>query len=310
MNRCEYYRENMSAYLDGVLPEKERNDMEEHLKKCASCSREFEILKTIVSTCNELEEELPEGFSSSLHARLEEARNEVPAGSNRTGKIRLFAQIAAGFIIVVTLGFAVRTGFFSNKHANGTATAGESMSVAASPDNVEYQALEGYFAAAEETTEESEAAGEGKDLAAAQRIMENQDGSPDGEQEDSGSVLQFSSKTETTTDKEEQHHGTEITVVVDDIEKAVRSIMEIDEKIGKSRDGETLYNRDSNCMYRGSKRNDCVEIKLVYTSEEAQQSFLEQMKSAFSDIQVESVSSENEGEDGKEYIKIIIEKKK
>ena len=71
------------------------------------------------------------------------------------------------------------------------------------------------------------------------------------------------------------------------------------------------YNQDSINVYRGScTGKNSVELKLVYINEKTQQSFLEEIQLAFSNIQVESVPSEDEKEDEQEYIKIIIEKKK
>ena len=76
MNRCDYCLENLSAYLDRELSEHEMKAIEMHLEQCDSCTLEFNILKTIVSTCSELLEELPEGYSSSLHTKLEKAKEE------------------------------------------------------------------------------------------------------------------------------------------------------------------------------------------------------------------------------------------
>lgn len=114
MNRCDTYLENLSSYIDEEMSEESKKAFETHLKECASCTEELEIMQTILSACSELEEDLPDGFEASLHQRLEATKEEAEVSKNRLGKIRLFAQIAAGFVVVITLGFMVRSGLFGS----------------------------------------------------------------------------------------------------------------------------------------------------------------------------------------------------
>lgn len=307
MNRCEYYLENLSYYLDGEMSESEMKDIEEHLKVCDSCAREFNILKTIVSTCSELEEELPDGFGSSLHTRLEKAREDMLAARNRTGKIKLFTQIAAGFVIVVTLGFAIRSGFFGNRLLSGNGTTSEVVPMALSPSTTQFSDLKIF---GNKDIEKEEAAKKGAATEENFAIAQSSEGS-DGVQvqNDSRVILQFDDAVSKSIGESED--DTEITIVVDDIDKAIESILAIDEKVEKSSKG-MAYLQESAPAIRGSARNNFVELKLVYTSEEYRQSFLDEMRSAFTDIQVEFIPSgdEKEQEDEQKRIRIIIEKKK
>jgi len=314
MNRCEYCLENLSAYMDRELPEHEMKEIEEHLMKCASCSREFEILKTIVSACGELEEELPEGFISSLHERLEDARNDVFARKNKTGRIKLLTQIAAGFVIVVTLGFAMRFGLFDNKLILGNKTTSDAAPLAGANPTVHFSAsrksdnmliMSGINSSgeAEEASEPAERDEKADDNRTEIQTAKQKDAkSPD----DSGIELHFAEDIQRTTESEEYDYDTEIIIVVDDIDKAIDSIMAIDKKIGNNND----YLRDYVRTFSDIEQTDSVELKLVYTSAEAQQIFLKEIKTAFTNIQVETALSENEKEDRNEYIKVIIEKEK
>jgi len=311
MNRCEYCLEHLSAYIDGEMSESEMKDIEEHLKECDSCAHEFDILKTIVSTCSELVEELPDGFSSSLHTRLEKAREDMTADRNRKGKIKLFSQIAAGFVIVVTLGFAIRLGFFDtgftrNGPVAGKKSASDAAPMALGPSVVEFSAPR---IVGQEDNRSAGAIQEDAEDPQEFSIAQSMDNIPDDikNQEDSGVIVHFKESSDKTAITEK--YNTEITIYVDDIGKAIESIMAIDEKIGKSRESNTAYLEDYIKAYRGGTRSNVVELKLVYTSEKVEKCFINEIQSAFPDIQVDSVPSSDKGQDEDEFIKIIIEKK-
>lgn len=303
MNRCDFYLENLSSYLDRELSEDEMKNIEEHLKECNSCAIEFDLLKTIVSTCSELEEELPDGFSSSLHTRLEKAREDMLAKRNKTRSIKLFSQIAAAFLLVITLGISMRLGLFDNRYSTKNSTASDPAPMAAGQDapevNLKMKSFGVMGSKMAEGVEEVDDAGSGS--LSSQSIqsdaLDNASNKKDSE------VIYFSEAVTGLSDAED--YTTQVTIVVDDIGKAIESIMAIDEKLGKSRETNMAYLENSFCAYRGT-RNDTVELKLIYASENEQQSFLTEMQSAFTNIQVEWVSSEEQ----QEYIRVIIEKKK
>lgn len=304
MIRCDHCLENLSSYLDQVLPENEMNDIEKHLKNCSSCAEEYEILKTIVSTCSELEEELPDDFTSSLHTRLEKARDDMVAERNRTGKLKLFSQIAAGFIIVITLGFAIRFGFFGNGQKLDNNAASDAAPLAAAGRKSFSVNID---AGSSVTAEEPE--GGSEESFASQSIQEKADIA--GEQSGENVKMFFAEKI-----CDGESYDTRVTIVVDDIGKAIESIMAIDEKLGESSDNNMTYLNDYKACRGSSTRNGSVELKLVFNGESVMQSFLEEIKAAFPEVQVESVPSDEgqeskkEQEDEQEYIRIIIEKKK
>lgn len=68
---CNDVRDNISLYIDDELNEEEKKLMEEHLKKCAECSKELEEYKKIIQMLCELpDEEPPVGYCKRLHEKL------------------------------------------------------------------------------------------------------------------------------------------------------------------------------------------------------------------------------------------------
>ena len=49
---CEKTRENLDAYLDGELDEREKAAVEEHLAACTGCAAELERLRRLVILCS------------------------------------------------------------------------------------------------------------------------------------------------------------------------------------------------------------------------------------------------------------------
>ena len=97
MNRCDEYLDLLSSYLDGELPEDERKSVEQHLNECKACAAEYELLKQIVSTCSELEEDLPENFDASLISVLwRQKRKFIPKehGLQKSGCFQIAAALS------------------------------------------------------------------------------------------------------------------------------------------------------------------------------------------------------------------------
>lgn len=68
---CHEARESLSSYLDGELPAREREELEEHLERCEACRQELLEMEALVEICRSLgEEPLPAGFQERLRARL------------------------------------------------------------------------------------------------------------------------------------------------------------------------------------------------------------------------------------------------
>ena len=68
--RCETTEERLSAYLDGELSSREQIEIDEHLRACSSCAREYEQLKTMARAYRGLCHELPSDMWAGVHERI------------------------------------------------------------------------------------------------------------------------------------------------------------------------------------------------------------------------------------------------
>lgn len=80
---CKHVWDYISGYLDGNLPPEIREQVQKHLEHCEICSAILDSTRNIlILTADERVFELPLGFSSRLHARLEaEIRTITPGPS-------------------------------------------------------------------------------------------------------------------------------------------------------------------------------------------------------------------------------------
>jgi len=53
--RCDKVKKNLTAFLDGELPEKLQKGMEKHLAECASCKQEKTVLERVQQTLERME---------------------------------------------------------------------------------------------------------------------------------------------------------------------------------------------------------------------------------------------------------------
>ena len=73
--KCSQYRDLMSPYLDGVLSETLRRNLENHLHYCPACREELAALRqtiAVIQNWSEEELDLPAGFVEHLRVRLEQ----------------------------------------------------------------------------------------------------------------------------------------------------------------------------------------------------------------------------------------------
>lgn len=59
MENCKEYREQLSLYIDGMLPQQESLLLEAHIKECKDCREELSMLREMVASCQNLEEKEP-----------------------------------------------------------------------------------------------------------------------------------------------------------------------------------------------------------------------------------------------------------
>ena len=309
MNSCDLCLENLSAYLDGELSDADKQAFEQHIQACETCAEELAVMKLILSSASDLEEELPEGFEASLHKRLEAAKEEAATKRKQLVKIRLFSQIAAGFILVVALGLVVRSGLFSQKDSNSTGQA-PTAPMATAGDNP---------AAQSKTVEAAPADTQGTNAGTQIEItMAESVKTPDTEKNlglmtDTG-PLQAQEKVVVVPDTMFSMAATRsmnrldgfdtwIRIQTADIEKALDSISAIEKKL----DNGANVNRDSleNARQKYAEATELpIEVKLYYSNDELWQQFLGEMQGVFPDMILESVEAKEE----LEYIRVVLQK--
>ena len=82
---CNYYQDEFEKYLDGSLPESDRQYLEIHLKSCHKCSEQFRITKLSEMVFSEEKSFESNPFlSTRVMAQLE---------ANKTYKAKSFAEI-------------------------------------------------------------------------------------------------------------------------------------------------------------------------------------------------------------------------
>ena len=309
MNSCDLCLENLSAYLDGELSDADKQAFEQHIQACETCAEELAVMKLILSSASDFEEELPEGGEASLHKRLEASMEEAATKRKQLVKIRLFSQIAAGFILVVALGLVVRSGLFSQKDSNSTGQA-PTAPMATAGDNP---------AAQSKTVEAAPADTQGTNAGTQIEItMAESVKTPDTEKNlglmtDTG-PLQAQEKVVVVPDTMFSMAATRsmnrldgfdtwIRIQTADIEKALDSIAAIEKKL----DNGANVNRDSleNARQKYAEATELpIEVKLYYSNDELWQQFLGEMQGVFPDMILESVEAKEE----LEYIRVVLQK--
>jgi len=321
MTRCDEYLENLSAYLDGEIPENSVKDFEEHLRNCEKCSEELSMLKTIISAINDLEVELPDGFEASLHKRLEEAgaKSGIKA---KSGRIRMFAQIAAGFVIVLCLGFAIRAGLMregskSAAPAAGTSAAGAAMQ---KTDEGGIGAVNGIMSARSMIAKDSEisdGAGDSAtdsaeskmkysaidDSAGNKEIASEPMADIQKAQSDKDVMITFSDDASYALKKEGQ--DTLVKVTADDAQIALKKIIEIETMINQEVQYSNIagLNKALDSVNTETYAGNQIEVKLLYSDDETWHEFLAKMQEVFTEIDVESAPKTEDIE----YIRVTIE---
>lgn len=142
MRNCSEINEMISMYIDDMLDEDTRREVDAHIDGCPSCRNELEELKAVLGMCVELPEvELPQGFGAELHEKLvhekekEDRRKQWTVLRNRIVKIG--ASAAACLVLIVLL-----QGFFTNNNLMPAESMTKStQSVAADTKNETYDGL-------------------------------------------------------------------------------------------------------------------------------------------------------------------------
>jgi len=102
MTACERYEQQISALLDGELPEKERSELKAHLQACASCAATYRMFSNLSAVMQDMEAEPPADLTDRILAQIEKEKI-VPIESARPKKRswKTFAAMAACLAVIV-----------------------------------------------------------------------------------------------------------------------------------------------------------------------------------------------------------------
>ena len=66
MKKCSEYAEQISMYIDGMLPPEEADELMEHLERCENCQKRYESLRIITAEMHEMNQLPPHGMHDSI----------------------------------------------------------------------------------------------------------------------------------------------------------------------------------------------------------------------------------------------------
>lgn len=119
---CSKYQSLFTAYLDGVLSNKERHEIEAHLASCHNCQQILDQLSLIVSKTKELEKKRTSPyFVPRVMKRIREEEARVTTVTNKV-RLRLAFTFASITVVVIVGSFSYyhfRSGILKGKNAEG-----------------------------------------------------------------------------------------------------------------------------------------------------------------------------------------------
>jgi hypothetical protein len=285
----------LSAYVDGELPENKIEKMNEHLKECDSCSKELELLKAIVSICEDLTEDLPESFEASLHKRLVAAKESVRTKKKNGLDLRLITQVAAGFILIISVGIVLRFGPPGGMKI---------MSDNAAPESVQMNDRSSTLAMTAQKADTAKGAMRSSEVTIARsQDVQKQDQETERTMDDK---IMFSMAFTEEIDANlgmTEGYDTQVRIETKDLALTIENIIAIDEKLSSS-DNKNKNKLQGTMFEFGGTQEEPVQVGLYYPNGEAWNMFLSELRAAFPDMVIELVPSEEE----KEHIRIIVKK--
>lgn len=110
---CDKIREMLSLYIDQMLDDDLKKEIEEHISTCNLCKNEYDDIKEMVSLLKEVEMvSVPESFEHRLKNALQHEKTKISdakiieVSANKKKKLRIFTSIAAIFAVgLLSFGF-------------------------------------------------------------------------------------------------------------------------------------------------------------------------------------------------------------
>lgn len=120
---CKYFRDLLSAYIDGYINEKEKREIEEHILHCEKCESYFEELKKSIEILRNFEKvEAPIGFEKKVLEKIKEKK------FNWFFNKKLLIEFAVGIFAFVSI-FFVYLNLSKSKEEIGPQIIGEEKNV-------------------------------------------------------------------------------------------------------------------------------------------------------------------------------------
>jgi hypothetical protein len=107
---CELYQSELERYREGNLPDDKRFLLEQHLKKCDTCSQYLALLKL---TDNVINEEKKNKSNNFLATRIMSAIEEMEQKHTESAFDSLFGKVLKPVLITVTLSGALLIGIIA-----------------------------------------------------------------------------------------------------------------------------------------------------------------------------------------------------
>jgi hypothetical protein len=92
VTECRKYRDMISCYADGELSGNAKEELERHLKICASCRSLLTIYQNITESAASLMAEPPDSFTESVMSKIKALSENVDAGHHTEGKHKRLAR--------------------------------------------------------------------------------------------------------------------------------------------------------------------------------------------------------------------------
>lgn len=137
MKNCSEMNEMISLHIDNELGADERREFEKHLNSCQSCKKELDDIMQIIKLCRDTEEEeLPQDFTTELHRKLldvkEQESGKLKTSMLRTRYVKIISSVAAGILLIFLAKGIYDVGIFA-PHSSTRSTNDKMMKSQASP---------------------------------------------------------------------------------------------------------------------------------------------------------------------------------
>ena len=116
--KCKKYEEKIILHLYGELDEKDKEELENHVKECRECSRDFAYTKKVFKALDENKEDTPEANWEKCWREIDAPTHKKPRLQKSFFLFPRWAYAAAALLLVFVLGAIIgRFLFFPGQQA-------------------------------------------------------------------------------------------------------------------------------------------------------------------------------------------------